>query len=99
MVDEMLRVLEPYGHLHVTFPLRATSCRASWDAIKKLLIGPSTFGFTLWWAKTQMDDPEIEWLYHTLEEAHDGTTGTTFANRTFYDILGFEAFLARRKSG
>ncbi|KAJ0407650.1 hypothetical protein P43SY_010191 [Pythium insidiosum] len=93
MVDEMLELLKPYEQHHVTFPLRATSCRLSWDVIRRLLVGHPTFGFTLWWAKTQMSDEELEWLYHTLEETHG-----TFASRTFYDVLGFEEFLSRRQA-
>ncbi|GLE05871.1 hypothetical protein PINS_up015052 [Pythium insidiosum] len=92
MVDDMLALLKQYEHHHVTFPLRATSCRSSWNVIRRLLTGPSTFGFTLWWAKSQMSDQELEWLYHTLEE-----TDGAFARRTYYDILGFEEFLVRRQ--
>ncbi|TYZ68691.1 hypothetical protein PybrP1_006624 [[Pythium] brassicae (nom. inval.)] len=78
--------------VHVTFPVRATSVRASWDALERLLrASPRTFGFTLWWAKTQLPDEELEWLFSTLESA------PAFAARTFYDIRGFESFLQRRR--
>ncbi|RLN91302.1 hypothetical protein BBJ28_00018405 [Nothophytophthora sp. Chile5] len=104
MVDDMLRVLQPYtDKLAVTFPLRATSVRKSWRALRPLL-GPANFGFTLWWAKSQMSDLELEWLYSTLElETHTveqlagvGSGVNTFADRTFYDILGFDQFLKKR---
>ncbi|TMW60237.1 hypothetical protein Poli38472_000279 [Pythium oligandrum] len=98
MVDEMLQVLKPYQHLHVTFPLRATSVRQSWSVLEKLLTGPSTYGFTLWWAKTQMSTEELEWLYHKLGEETGVDGKIRFAGRTFYDILGFEDFLKRRPS-
>ncbi|KAG2781576.1 hypothetical protein JG687_00001657 [Phytophthora cactorum] len=99
MVDDMLRVLKPYGDsVTVTFPLRATSVRKSWPALRPLL-EPKNFGFTLWWAISQMSDDELEWLFSTLElETHeDGNGGqTTYAGQTFYDIKGFDSFLARR---
>lgn len=83
----------PTPLVHVTFPVRATSVRASWDALERLLhASPSTFGFTLWWSGTQLPDEELEWLFSTLEE-----TTLAFAARTFYDILGFESFLQRRR--
>lgn len=92
MITEMLHVLAPYKHMQVTFPVRATSVRSSWDALQQLLLGPRNFGFTLWWAKTQMSNDELEWLYSTLEDQ-----ASSFADRTFYDILGFESFLQRRQ--
>uniref|UniRef100_K3WAA0 Menorin-like domain-containing protein n=1 Tax=Globisporangium ultimum (strain ATCC 200006 / CBS 805.95 / DAOM BR144) TaxID=431595 RepID=K3WAA0_GLOUD len=93
MVDAMLDVLKPYSHLQVTFPIRATSVRNSWEALQKLLTGPRNYGFTLWWAKTQIPDEELEWLYATFEE---DVQAKHFADRTFYDILGFERFLQQR---
>lgn len=93
MVANMLTVLAPYKDMQVTFPIRATSVRSSWDALQKLLLGPRNFGFTLWWAKTQLSDDELEWLYSTLENS----ALSSFADRTFYDILGFESFLKRRQ--
>lgn len=92
MVAQMLHVLAPYRDMQVTFPVRATSVRSSWDALQQLLLGPRNFGFTLWWAKTQLDDDELEWLYSTLEDQ-----SSPFVDRTFYDILGFESFLQRRQ--
>ncbi|KAF1329795.1 hypothetical protein FI667_g5636, partial [Globisporangium splendens] len=93
MVDAMLDVLKPYPHLQVTFPIRATSVCNSWGALQKLLTGPRNYGFTLWWAKTQIPDEELEWLYSTFEE---DPQAKHFADRTFYDILGFERFLQQR---
>lgn len=89
MVDDMLRTLEPYAHMRVTFPVRATCTRRSWSALQKLLQGPANYGLTLWWAATQMPEEEIEWLYKTLEHSD-------YANRTFYDIRGFESFLKKQ---
>ncbi|KAI9907201.1 hypothetical protein PsorP6_016453 [Peronosclerospora sorghi] len=103
MVDAMLRVLAPHGHqLSVTFAIRATSVRTSWRALRRLLEAPN-HGFTLWWAATEIPDEELEWLYTTLErEGHDGD-GTrrprTYANRTYYDIKGFDRFLEKRIEG
>lgn len=101
MVDEMLRVLEPFADLAVTFPLRATSVRESWAAVRRLLLARSNYSFTLWWALSQMPDEELEWLYHTLElelsAAADVDGKKSLAERTFYDILGFERFLKRRE--
>ncbi|ETK90597.1 hypothetical protein L915_05661 [Phytophthora nicotianae] len=99
MADDMLRVLKPYGDsITVTFPLRATSIRKSWTALRPLL-KQNNYGFTLWWAITQISDEELEWLFSTLElETHDDGNGghTTCAGRTFYDIKGFDNFLAKR---
>ncbi|KAL4163692.1 hypothetical protein KRP22_005120 [Phytophthora ramorum] len=99
MVNDMLRVLEPYGDtIAVTFPLRATSVRKSWAALRPLL-GPQNYGFTLWWAITQISDDELRWLYSTLElESHaDGGSASQrmYSGRTFYDIKGFDSFLAK----
>lgn len=90
MVDEMMHILEPYAHMRVTFPVRATCARGSWSALQKLLQGPANYGLTLWWAATQMPEQEIEWLYTTLEQSQ------TYANRTFYDIGGFDSFLKKQ---
>ncbi|GMF26202.1 unnamed protein product [Phytophthora lilii] len=99
MVQDMLQVLKPHENsIAVTFPLRATSVRKSWTALRPL-IARSNYGFTLWWAITQMTDDELEWLYSTLElETHADNAGsqTTYAGRTFYDIKGFDVFLAKR---
>jgi hypothetical protein len=99
MVDAMLHVLQPYGEsVAVTFPLRATSVRKSWPVLRPLL-GPSNYGFTLWWAITQMSDDELDWLYSTLElDTQAGSTAeqTDFAQRTFYDIKCFDSFLVKR---
>lgn len=100
MVDDMLRVLEPYRDMAVTFPLRATSVRESWAAVRRLL-APKNYSFTLWWALSQMADDDLEWLYSTLETPTVSSSGDAnelgFAGRTFYDILGFESFLQRRE--
>ncbi|EEY58335.1 uncharacterized protein PITG_00990 [Phytophthora infestans T30-4] len=98
MVNNMLRVLKPYGDsISVTFPLRATSVRKSWPALRALL-APKNYGLTLWWAITQMSNDELEWLFSTLElETHEDVTGVvTYAGRTFYDIKGFDSFWGRR---
>ncbi|KAG7389410.1 hypothetical protein PHYBOEH_007520 [Phytophthora boehmeriae] len=100
MVKEMLNVLRPFqDNFTVTFPLRATSVRKSWPALCPLL-NPPNYGFTLWWAATQIPDDELEWLFNTLEietYAHEPSgKATTFAGRTFYDILGFDRFLEHR---
>lgn len=89
MVEEMLSVLRPYQDTFaVTFPLRATSVRKSWSALRPLL-GPEHYGFTLWWALTQIPEDEIEWLFTTLE--------SEFTARTFYDVRGFDVFLGKRR--
>ncbi|KAK1931076.1 hypothetical protein P3T76_013265 [Phytophthora citrophthora] len=99
MVGDMLRALKPYGdNVTVTFPIRATSVRKSWSALRPLL-EPRNYGFTLWWATTTMSDEELEWIYSTLElESHDDCIGSqrTYTGRTFYDIKGFDSFLTKR---
>lgn len=90
MVSDMIRVLTPYRQYQITFPLRATNFQGSWDVIKPLLRQP-TWGITLWWAKTRLTTSQMEWLYQTLECEE-------FANRTFYDILGFDEFLEKQKA-
>ncbi|OWZ13369.1 putative membrane protein [Phytophthora megakarya] len=99
MVDDMLRVLKPYGDtIAVTFPIRATSMRKSWAALRPLLVPPN-YGFTLWWAISQISDDELEWMFSSLElETHEDGDGNqeTYAGRTFYDVKGFDSFLAKR---
>ncbi|CAI5746961.1 unnamed protein product [Peronospora destructor] len=100
MIEAMLRVLKPYRDtLAVTFPIRATSVRKSWHALRPLL-GPPNYGLTLWWAMNQIPDDDLEWIYATLECAAESESfagsPTMYANRTFYDIKGFSNFLTRR---
>ncbi|KAL3669828.1 hypothetical protein V7S43_005205 [Phytophthora oleae] len=99
MVNDMLRVLNAYGDsVAVTFPIRATSVRKSWSALRPLLESRN-YGFTLWWAVTTISDDELEWIFSTLElESHDDGAGGqgTYTGRTFYDIKGFDSFLAKR---
>ncbi|KAL8004777.1 hypothetical protein Plhal703r1_c09g0048261 [Plasmopara halstedii] len=101
MVHEMLRALQPLGdNIVVTFPIRATSVRKSWPALR-LLLESKNYGLTLWWTKTQISDEELEWIFSTLENEQDKScidAQPTYAGRTFYDIKGFDNFLAKRSS-
>lgn len=100
MIHDMLRLLKPFDKsIAVTFPLRATSLRKSWPALRPLLM-PDNYGLTLWWTKTQISEDELEWIYSTLEllKDEDGKNDRpTYAGRTFYDIKGFDKFLAKRQ--
>lgn len=82
MVDDMMQVLQPYEKLNVTFPIRATSFRNSWDVLEKLY--KNRWTVTLWWSLDKLEDEEIDWIYATLERGNK-----LFRNRTYYDLVGF----------
>lgn len=90
MVEEMLHILEPYPDIQVSFPIRAPLLRSSWPVLKRLYKNPN-FGITLWWSQSTMDNSELSWIYSTLE-----TPGLSYRGRTFYDIKGFQTFLATK---
>jgi hypothetical protein len=82
MVKDMMQVLEPYTNIHVTFPVRATSFRNSWNALKSLYTNDWTV--TLWWSLDKLEKEEMDWIHATLEEGD-----TLLRNRTYYDLVGF----------
>lgn len=86
MIDDMLEVLKPYEKLNITFPIRATSFRDSWDVLQKLY--RHTWTITLWWSLDKLDNEEFDWIYKTLEEGKN-----ILINRTYYDLLGFEEYM------
>ena len=85
MVDDMLATLQPYQKLNVTFPIRATSFRNSWEVMQMLY--KNNWTVTLWWSLDVLDKKEIEWIYNTLEEGEE-----VFKNRTYYDLLDFDKY-------
>lgn len=85
MVQEMMVVLKPYKHLNVTFPIRATSFRNSWDVLQPLYTNGWTV--TLWWSLDVLTRQEVDWIYHALEEGKEN-----FRNRTYYDLVGFDEY-------
>ena len=85
MIDDMLEVLKPYEKLSITFPIRATSFRDSWNVLQKLYT--QNWTLTLWWSLDTLDSKEFDWIYKTLEEEKK-----IHMNRTYYDLLGFEEY-------
>jgi hypothetical protein len=92
MVDELLHELKAAPGAEVTFPIRATSFRNSWPVLKPLYEIPN-YGVTLWWSQTEMSRDDLLWIHSTLEKP-----GSLYEGRTYYDIHGFEAFLANAHS-
>lgn len=82
MVNGMIQVLKPYSKLQVTFPVRATSFRNSWNALK--LLYENDWTVTLWWSLDKLESEEMDWIYTTLEEGDE-----LLKNRTYYDLIGF----------
>ncbi|DAZ99963.1 TPA: hypothetical protein N0F65_008770 [Lagenidium giganteum] len=93
MVDSMFTALQPFRAtgMRVTFPLRATCFRQSWSVLRPLVDGIEHHGITLWWTKFELPTTDLEWIYKTLENDE------SLAGRTFYDILGFDKFMATRR--
>jgi hypothetical protein len=81
MVDEMLEFLKPYQDMHVTFPIRATSFRNSWEVLQPLY--RNSWTVTIWWSLDKLEEEELEWIYATLEEGEE-----LLKDRTYYDIVG-----------
>jgi hypothetical protein len=87
MVQEMMVVLKPYNDLKVTFPIRGTSFRHSFDVLQHLYINDWTI--TLWWSLEKLPKEEFDWIYHTFEKGE-----MVYRNRTYYDLAGFEDYLS-----
>mmetsp|Transcript_14277 Transcript_14277/g.30801 ORF Transcript_14277/g.30801 Transcript_14277/m.30801 type:complete len:92 (-) Transcript_14277:19-294(-) len=85
MVDEMISCAEPYTE--VTFPVRGSCFRESWQVLQKLYQKSGNWTVTLWWSDV-LSTEEFDWIYNTLES--DGE----FANRTYYDLAGFRSYLS-----
>ena len=90
MIDEMMTLLSPYPHINVTFPIRATSFRTSWDVLRKLYNNEIDEGkkwtITLWWSLTseehQLSRDEMNSIHELLERGD-------YTNRTYYDLVNF----------
>lgn len=93
MVDEMLTLLRLYPEKNITFPIRATSVRHSWAALKKLYDNDvdkqKKWTLTLWWSLTseqhKMTDDEMNWIHKLLEN----DAQSVLPNRTYYDLVNF----------
>jgi len=85
MVDEMITCAESYSE--VTFPVRASCLRESWQVLQKLYRTNEKWTITLWWSY-ELPREEFDWIYNTLEK--DGE----FTNRTYYDLVGFRKYLS-----
>ncbi|ETV97937.1 hypothetical protein H310_09252 [Aphanomyces invadans] len=88
MVRAMLQLLSDYdSSVAVTFPVKASLVRGSWDALKALYQNPK-HGMTLW-LNEAMDDADLVWLYQTLETP-------ALQGRTYYDLHGWNALVQRK---
>ncbi len=93
MVDEMLALLRPYPEKNITFPIRATSFRHSWQALKKLYNNDvdekNKWTVTLWWSLTngqhKMTNDAMNWIHELLENDDQ----SVLPNRTYYDLVNF----------
>mmetsp|Transcript_20904 Transcript_20904/g.44063 ORF Transcript_20904/g.44063 Transcript_20904/m.44063 type:complete len:292 (-) Transcript_20904:1603-2478(-) len=85
MVDEMIRCAEPYSE--VTFPVRASCFRKSWEALRTLYCANDQWTVTLWWS-LELPREQLTWIYNTLEKNEE------LANRTYYDLVGFRECLS-----
>jgi len=81
MVNDMIECAKPYSD--VTFPVRASSFRKSYGVLERLY--QKDWTVTLWWSY-ELPKEEFDWIYDTLENG-------SLRNRTYYDIMGFHAYL------
>ena len=92
MVDEMIQLLEHYpSSVKVTFPVRATCFRISWNALQRLYQMNTNWTVTLWWSLNKLPKEDFIWMYATLEQG-----GVALRNRTYYDVAGFDEYLSAR---
>ncbi|KAL7472900.1 hypothetical protein ACHAXS_013275 [Conticribra weissflogii] len=93
MVNEMIQSLECYQkeHLHVTFPIRATSFRRSWGVLRKLYEVNENWSVTLWWSASVLPEDEMDWIFETLEMGDE-----LYKNRTYYDMSGFSNYFSKK---
>jgi hypothetical protein len=93
MIDEMISLLRPYPNKNITFPIRATSLRTSWEALRRLYDNDvdenKKWTLTLWWSLTneqhKLTKEEMNWIHELLESGDD----SVLPNRTYYDLVHF----------
>ena len=94
MIDEMLTLLTKYPRRkNITFPIRASSFRGSWTALRRLydnnVDGDKNWTLTLWWSLTsekyKLTNEEMSWFHSVLEHGKQ----STLQNRTYYDVVNF----------
>ncbi|KAL7495921.1 hypothetical protein ACHAWT_006728 [Skeletonema menzelii] len=93
MINEMLTLLRPYPERNITFPIRSTSFRHSWAALRNLYDNDvdkqKKWTLTLWWSLTserhKMTEDEMNWIHGLLES----DTQSVLSNRTYYDLVNF----------
>ncbi|KAL7443424.1 hypothetical protein ACHAXM_012085 [Skeletonema potamos] len=93
MIDEMISLLRPYPNKNITFPIRATSFRTSWEALRRLYDNDvdenKKWTLTLWWSLTneqhKLTKEEMNWIHELLESGDD----SVLPNRTYYDLVHF----------
>lgn len=92
MVDEMITLLAPYSNMNITFPIRASSLRSSWEALSNLYNNEvdksKKWTVTLWWSlKSEqhcLSREEMNWIHNLLERGDPA-----LHNRTYYDLVDF----------
>jgi len=93
MIDEMITLLRRYPNKNITFPIRATSFRTSWEALSRLydndLDKNKKWTLTLWWSLTsdqhKLTKEDMNWIHELLESG--GVSA--LPNRTYYDLVNF----------
>lgn len=89
MVNDMIECAKPYKD--VTFPIRASCFRQSWDGVlERLYQEDPTWTVTLW-SSYDLPKEELDWIYYTLENG-------SLRNRTYYDVKGFHAHLNKKQN-
>jgi hypothetical protein len=92
MVDEMITLLAPYSNMNITFPIRASSLRSSWEALSNLYNNEvdksKKWTVTLWWSLRSeqhcLSREEMNWIHNLLERGDPA-----LHNRTYYDLVDF----------
>ncbi|KAL7534166.1 hypothetical protein ACHAXR_008769 [Thalassiosira sp. AJA248-18] len=85
MVNDMIDCAKAYSQ--VTFPVRASSFRKSWQSLQKLYRANAHWTITLWWSY-ELSIEDFDWFYDTLEKDEE------LRNRTYYDLYGFRQYLS-----
>ena len=88
MVDDMITLLRPYPNKIITFPIRASSFRLSFEALRRLLDENKKWTLTLWWSLTseqhKLTKEEMNWIHELLESSDQ-----SLRDRTYYDVVNF----------
>lgn len=88
MVKDMIECARP--HPRVTFPVRGSCFRRSWETLKVLYETNPEWTLTLWWSRDELPRDEFDWMLATLEGDDE------LRNRTYYDLAGFRNHLSMR---